>query len=108
VTLVLRALSLGAPWLAVGANALNALATCLLVPAQMTPVYDLAKKSPCALRFAIASEGGWDLGACAGCLVSALLIAGGAPLAAVLLLGFAGWTGQALLLRRYYVRLGSS
>jgi len=107
VTLLLRALSLGTPWLAVGANALGALALCLLVPAQMTPVYNLAKKSPCALRFAIASEGGWDLGGCAGCLLAAGLIAHGTPFGAVLLFGFLGLAAQAYLLRRYYRQLGT-
>lgn len=106
-TLTLRALSLDTPWLAVSANALGALASCLLVPAQMTPVYNLAKESPCALRFHIAAEGGWDVGGIAGCLAAAALIAWGAPLAAVIPLGFLGWAGQAFLLRRYYVRLGA-
>jgi hypothetical protein len=106
-TLVLRALSLDTPWLAVAANALGAFAHCWVVPAQMTPVYNLAKASPCALRFHIAAEGAWDVGCCAGCLLAALLVAGGAPLSAVMLLGFAGVAGQVFLLRRYYQRLRS-
>src|SRR4029077_3397602 len=53
-TLVLRALCLGTPWLSVGANAFGAFALCLLGPAQITPVYNLAKASPCALRFNVA------------------------------------------------------
>jgi hypothetical protein len=73
----------------------------------MTPVYNLAKASPCALRFHIAAEGAWDVGCCAGCLLAALLVAGGAPLSAVMLLGFAGVAGQVFLLRRYYQRLRS-
>jgi MFS transporter, DHA1 family, inner membrane transport protein len=106
-TFVLRALSLETPWLAVAGNALGAFAVCLLGPAQMTPVYNLAKASPCALRFHIAAEGAWDVGCCAACLLSALLIARGAPLSAVMLLGFAGVAGQVFLLRRSYLRLGA-
>ena len=105
VTLLLRARSLETPWVAVGANALGALAMCLLAPAQMTPVYNLAKASPCALRFHIAAEGGWDIGHLSGCLVAAFLIAGGASLSAVIPLGFLGLAGQILLVRRYYRRL---
>ena len=105
-TLLLRALSLGTPWLAVGANALGAFASCLLGPAQMVPVYNLAKKSPCALRFHVAAEGGWDIGCGSGCLLSALLISCGVPLPAVILCAFLAVAAQSFLLRRYYVRLG--
>ncbi|HXZ84130.1 MAG TPA: hypothetical protein VEI82_01460 [Myxococcota bacterium] len=107
LTLLLRALSVGAPWLAVGANAIGALASCLLAPTQMVPVYNLAKVSPCALRFHIASEGGWDVGCASGCLIAAFLIARGAPLGGVLLVAFVGVAGQVLLLRRSYVRIGA-
>jgi hypothetical protein len=106
-TVIVRSLSLGTPWLAVSANALGALASCLLVPAQMTPAYNLAKRSPCALRFHIAAEGGWDVGCFSGCMLAALLIARGAPLAQVMLLAFVGAAAQIALLRRYYRRLGA-
>jgi hypothetical protein len=105
-TLALRAASVGTPWLAVGANALGALASCLLAPAQMVPAYNLAKASPCALRFHVAAEGGWDVGCSAGCLAAAALIAHGAGLPEVIALGFPGVAGQVFLLRRYYRRLG--
>jgi len=105
LTLVARALSLQTPWLAVFANALGAVASCLLIPVQMVPIYNLAKVSPCTLRFHIAAEGGWDVGGCVGCLVAAGLIAWGAPLAPVMLLGFIGVAAQVLLLRRYYLQL---
>jgi DHA1 family inner membrane transport protein len=104
-TLILRSLSVETAWLAVTAHALGALGGAVLGPTQMTPVYNLAKLSPCALRFHIAAEGGWDLGCCCGCLVAASLLALGAPLSAVMLLGFAGIAGQVFLLRRYYRRL---
>jgi hypothetical protein len=73
----------------------------------MVPVYNLAKASPCALRFHVAAEGGWDVGCSLGCLSAALSLAKGAPLAGVLLFGFLGVLGQITLLRRYYVRLGA-
>ncbi len=107
VTLVLRAVSVGTPWLAVTANALGALASCLLAPAQMVPVYNLAKASPCALRFYVAAEGGWDIGCVSGCLVTAALVAQGSTLSTVIALAFLGWAGQLALLRRYYLRLAA-
>ncbi|HTO05916.1 MAG TPA: hypothetical protein VMR86_02580 [Myxococcota bacterium] len=106
-TLLTRAVSLTTPWLAVSANALGAVALCLLVPVQMVPVYNLAKLSPCTLRFHIAAEGGWDVGCCAGCLTAAGLVGLGAPLGAVMLLGFVGVTAMVLLLGRYYARLSA-
>jgi MFS transporter, DHA1 family, inner membrane transport protein len=102
MTLIFRALSLETAWLAVAGNALGALTTCLLAPAQMTPVYNLAKASPCALRFHIAAEGGWDLGCTAACLLAALLLTHGASLSGVMVLGFVGVAGQVFLLTRYY------
>lgn len=107
-TLLARAASLGTPWLAVFANALGALAMCLLVPVQMVPVYNLAKLSPCTLRFHIAAEGGWDVGCCAGCLTAAGLVALGAPLAEVMLLGLAAVASMVWLLGRYYGRLSAT
>jgi MFS transporter, DHA1 family, inner membrane transport protein len=37
-------------------------------------IYDLARQSPCPLRYHIVAEGGWDLGTAMGCLVSAILV----------------------------------
>jgi hypothetical protein len=99
---VLRALSLGSPWLAVTANALGALVVALQAPAMMTPVYNLAKASPCPLRFHIATEGGWDLGCASGCGAAAAIAAAGHSLAAAILLGlFAALAAFALLWRQY-------
>jgi len=106
-TLILRALSLGTPWLSVGAHALGAFAFCLLGPAEITPVYNLAKASPCALRFNVAAEGGWDVGCASGCLTAALLVARGVPLAGVIPIAFLGVAGQLFMLRRCYLRLGA-
>jgi hypothetical protein len=98
----LRALSLGSPWLAVSANALGALVAALQAPAMMTPVYNLAKASPCPLRFHIATEGGWDLGCTSGCLAAAAFAATGHSLAAAILLGLAGALAAFGLLWRQY------
>jgi hypothetical protein len=100
--LAMRGASLGTPWLAIGANALGSLAICLQVPAMMTAVYNLAKASPCALRFHIATEGGWDAGCAACCLTAAALAAHGAHLSLLIALGFPGLAASTILLRRYY------
>jgi MFS family permease len=105
VTLIVRMIAVDSPWLAVFGNALGAFANCLLGPAQVVPVYVLAKQSPCALRFHIASEGGWDVGCLTSCLFTAFLIAHGASLAAVMPLAFVGVAAQLYLLRRSYRRL---
>lgn len=100
--LTLRALALGEPWLAVAANAGGALVMSLWLPNLMAPVYNLAKASPCPLRFHIATEGAWDLGCAAGCVSAALMAAAGLPLSWAMLLGLAGAAGACgLLLRRY-------
>jgi len=103
LTALLRAVSYGNAPLAVIAQACGALVICLYAPALGTAVYNQAKQSPCALRFHIAAEGGWDLGgACAG-LMSAGLLAAGAPLTVCILLSLLGALASFVLLRRYYV-----
>ena len=56
----------------------------------MTAVYTLAKRSPCMLRFHVATEGGWDAGGAAGLLTVALTIRLGFPLFTGVLLSVAG------------------
>jgi len=99
---MLRAASFGLPWLAVGANAAGALATALLIPALMTPLYNLARASPCPLRFSIVSEGGWDIGCGGACLLAAALTAAGLSLAEAVLLSLPGAAAAVALLSRYY------
>jgi MFS transporter len=108
VTLLLRVLSVDTPWLAVTANAVSAVAFCLLAPVQMVPVYNLAKLSPCTLRFHIAAEGGWDVGGSVGCLTAAGLFALGVPLGPLMLMGFTGVAWLVLALSHYYRLLGTS
>jgi DHA1 family inner membrane transport protein len=100
---LLRASSLGSPWLAVAANALGALLWPLLIPVLATPTYNMAKTSPCAFRFQMATEGGWDVGCFLACLIAAALVAWGAPLAVPFMLALPAVAAAAILLRRYYV-----
>jgi MFS family permease len=98
----LKAASLHSPALAVLANALATVAALLLEPVMMARVYNLAKASPCPLRFHMATEGGWDVGCCAGCLTAAALSAAHISLSASILLALAGASvGLWLLLHSY-------
>jgi hypothetical protein len=71
LVITMRAGVLGNPTLAVAANALGSLVSCLYVPTLMTAVYNQAKRSPCVLRFHIAAEGGWDVGVTSGLCLAA-------------------------------------
>jgi MFS transporter, DHA1 family, inner membrane transport protein len=100
--LVLRAVAIGDPALAVLANAVGGFGVCLYIPTLMAPVYSMAKRSPCTLRFHIATEGGWDLGGAGALLTAALATASGAPLSAGVLQSLAGVAAIVMLLRRQY------
>lgn len=100
--LVLKAASLASPPLAILANALAAPAALLLEPVMMSPIYNLAKASPCPLRFHMATEGGWDIGCAGGCLTAAGLTALHAPLGASILLALGGAGAGLALLRLSY------
>ncbi|HEY1752231.1 MAG TPA: MFS transporter [Caulobacteraceae bacterium] len=105
LAVVLRVASLGSPWLAVAANALGATLWPLLGPTLGAASHNLAKASPCAFRFHMGTEGGWDAGAVAASLTAAALVSAGAPLAAPLLMALAGIAGSVLFLTRYYAGL---
>ena len=98
----LRAASLGSPWLAVGANAAGAFVIALLTPAVFTPLYNLAKASPCALRFHIVTEGAWDIGCGAGCLIAAAVAAARLPLSVGILIAAPAALILMAQLLRYY------
>jgi hypothetical protein len=102
----LRAASVGNPVLAVIANAAGALVPVLYIPTLMTAVYNQAKRSPCALRFHMAAEGGWDAGAASGCILAAGLLWAGAPISLGVLLSLGGTAAIFTLLRRYYGEIG--
>ncbi len=99
---VLRAIATGDATLAVLANALGAFGVCLYIPTLMTPVYTLAKRSPCTLRFHVATEGGWDIGGAIGLLAAALATGIGMPLSVGILQSLAGVAAISIPLRRYY------
>ena len=100
--IVLRAIAMGDATLAVLANALGALGACLYIPTLMTAVYTLAKRSPCTLRFHVATEGGWDIGGAAGLLAAALTTALGMSLRISILMSLMGVAAIVFMLRRYY------
>jgi hypothetical protein len=102
LVVVLRAVAVGSPWLAVAANAIGSLAVALLVPAMMTAVYNLAKASPDPFRFHIATEGAWDIGCAGAVLAGAALAALGAPMGIAIALALPAAGGCAWLLWRYY------
>ncbi|MBX7199434.1 MAG: hypothetical protein K1X51_08635 [Rhodospirillaceae bacterium] len=101
----LRAGALGNPALAVVANATGAFVLCLYMPMLMTAVYNQSKQAPCTLRFHVATEGGWDAGGSAACLITAAAVSQGAPLVAGVLLALLGAVATFILLRRYYKRV---
>jgi DHA1 family inner membrane transport protein len=107
ITTLLRAASYGNAPFAVLANAFGALVACLYVPALATAVYNQAKRSPCALRFHIAAEGGWDLGGASATLIAAALLALGVPIGTCILLSLLAAPASFLLLRRYFALAGS-
>ena len=102
---VLRAASIGSPWLAVAANALGPMVGALQAAAMMTVLYNLAQAAPCPLRYQIAAEGGWDIGALTGTLAAAALVAAGQSLAIPLLLALAGAAVSVRLLWKHYPRV---
>ncbi|HWA60973.1 MAG TPA: MFS transporter [Caulobacteraceae bacterium] len=99
-----RAASLGVPWLAVAANAAGALTMPLLIPTLASATYNLAKASPCPLRFQIMCEAGWDLGCFGACVVGAGLAALGAPLQAGVLTALPAAAVGGVLLWRHFGR----
>lgn len=100
----LRGTSLDTPAVAVAANVLGVFAMCFYVPVLMTAVYNLAKASPCALRFNIATESGWDVGCFGVCVVSAALAYNDVPLGVAVLLALPTVFAMGFMLRRHYAR----
>lgn len=101
-TVAVRAFGYGDPALAVAANAAGVLVAAFYTPTMMTAVYNQAKKSPCVLRFHIATEGGYDAGGALGCLTVAGLLWAGAPMSVAILTSLLGSGCAFVLMRRYY------
>jgi hypothetical protein len=68
-------------------------------------IYNQAKRSPCTLRFHIASEAGWDLGGASALLVAAGLLQAGVPIGTCILLSLLGALASFYLLRTYFLTL---
>ena len=71
---IAKAFGFHLPWSAVAANAMTTAAWPSYATALGSQVYNLARKSPCALRFHVVAEGGWDLGMAVGCGAGAVLL----------------------------------
>jgi len=99
---LMRAVSFDSAWLAIVSNALGALVGPLILPAQATASYNLAKASPCPMRFIIATEAGWDVGCLSACLIAAALAAAGVSLSITILFALPALAVLAHLLRRYF------
>jgi hypothetical protein len=102
--IILRAASLGSPALAGLANALGGLVMPLIVPPLAGVTHNLAKASPCPMRVKMATEGGWDVGCFAACLIAAALAAAHAPPWAGVLLALPATGASAALLWRRHPR----
>ncbi len=104
LVVAMRAGALHHPVLAVVANALGSLVACVYVPTLMTAVYNQAKRSPCVLRFHIASEGGWDIGVTTALLLAAAITWLGHSIGFAILIALVGAATVGVLLHRYYTR----
>ncbi len=71
---LVKCLGFHIPWSAVTANALYSAAWPSYATSLNSQIYNLARSSPCALRYNIISEGGWDLGMTIGACLAALFI----------------------------------
>lgn len=101
-TILLRAATYADPFWAPIVNAATAISTAFSVPTIMTAIYNQSRRSPCPLRFSIATEGGFDAGAASGCLVAAGLTLAGAPFWLLLLLALGGAATTFAILRGHY------
>jgi DHA1 family inner membrane transport protein len=108
IVALVRAGSLGAPWLAAIANAAGGLVMPLLVPPLAAATHNVAKASPCPFRVKMATEGGWDIGCFIACVAAAGLSALRAPSWIALVFALPPLAGGLSLLWRYYAnpRLG--
>lgn len=97
-----RATSIGFPEAAIAANAIGTFAMCFYVPTLMAPLYNLAKASPCTLRFHVATESAWDAGCFAAALIATTITSFDGSLAWVVLLAIPATATQRWVLQQYY------
>ncbi len=74
-----RAIGYPLPSTAIATNALAVIAWPMYGTVLNGRLYDLAKQSPCTLRYHVVAEGGWDLGTAVGCTLAATLFWLGLP-----------------------------
>ncbi|MFM2370545.1 MAG: hypothetical protein RIS85_267 [Pseudomonadota bacterium] len=106
--LVIKALAWASPLPALIATALGALAAPMLATAMLSPLYAMAQRSRCTLRFNMATEGGWDLGCSVACLVAAVVLASGKGYSLPIAMGLLGTSAIALGLTHWYRRLAQA
>lgn len=102
--IVVKAIAYAHPWAAIVATALGALVTPMTATAMLSPLYAMAQRSNCVLRFSMATEGGWDMGCAGACLITAAMLAHGSSFRLPILLGLAGVATIATMLARWYAR----
>jgi MFS transporter, DHA1 family, inner membrane transport protein len=76
---IVRAIGYPLPVTAIAASCLAVLAWPMYGTVMNGRLYDLAKQSPCTLRYHVVAEGGWDLGTATGCLIAAAMFWLGLP-----------------------------
>jgi MFS transporter, DHA1 family, inner membrane transport protein len=74
ISSIVKCFGFQVPLVAVSANALYSVAWPSYATALNSQVYNLARQSPCALRFHVVAEGGWDMGMAIGCGIAALMV----------------------------------
>ena len=104
LALAIKGAAFASPWLAVGATTLGALVMPMTATAMLAPLYTMARDSACVLRFSMATEGGWDLGCSAACLVAAGVLCTGATFRVPILLGMVAVAAIARMLNGWYLR----
>lgn len=105
LAIAIKAAAFATPLWAIGATALGALVAPMTATAMLAPLYVMARRSACVLRFNMATEAGWDLGCSAACLVAAAMLAGGASFRVPILVGLLAVGTIAAMLRRWYAGL---
>ncbi len=102
IVVLARAASISDPLLAVLAGASGSIAMAMMSPTIGGAVLPIAKRAPCAFRFHMATEGAWDLGCSAACIIAAGLVWLGVDLIWTTLLALpAAWLAAAILTRIY-------
>ncbi|HQS69123.1 MAG: MFS transporter [Novosphingobium sp. 28-62-57] len=87
IVIGIKALAWSTALPALVATALGALVAPMLATAMLSPLYAMAQRSQCTLRFNMATEGGWDLGCSVAALVAAIILGTGFGYTLPILLG---------------------